>query len=228
MSNPDAPATKSGSPALGLFSKLMLWVLVILFGIFYLSSIKRRAEAPPAPIVGAPTSVPAATSQTAGGPVKSAEPAGSVGQAVATPVPGSDPGAVSAAPPAQAPAPVQAAESAAFANSLVSERPAATPPEATSPGPTASIGPTEVATVPPPAALALPQGLASGRLLQPGSVDVALEERRRQIMAEYEAMRRSAQEGMRQRWDPMGTVPMPPFGVPAHPPVYGPGGFVPR
>ncbi|EXJ16619.1 hypothetical protein D779_4172 [Imhoffiella purpurea] len=56
----------------------------------------------------------------------------------------------------------------------------------------------------------------------------AIEKQRAEVMAQYEAMRREADERMRQQWEQMRTyAPAAPYGYPGYTPVYPPGAYAP-
>jgi hypothetical protein len=213
---------------LSWWPKLMLWGIVIAFGVVYLGSTKRQADE-------------ARTS--AEPPVQtSAESASGPGSPAAM-----GPGTSATAPPeGAAPTPVQAAESAAFARSLMSTE---TDPEAASEEIAAPAGSGEVApgtapvagasvpmTSPPPPPLpgtmpsAAPAGVpdappagaeraTADAVAPPAAPADALEAERRRILEQYQTMRRAAEGQMPQPWGP-GMVP-PPYGYPG----YGPGAY---
>lgn len=244
----------SATTRLGLWPKLVLWSLVLVFGVLYLGSVKRNPVVdPPSTVIPSPTS-PAPEVAPSPGDVGS-EP---VGQAVEgddrTAAPASAP-AEQARVPDEAPEsePVRAAESAAFVDSLLSkevagespgESPDPTGPEAgSSPGgttdgtlasPVAATASTATTTeqgapepdAPPRAEVAAPPDLpAPGPGIGAGSRE-AQEAQRAHILREYEAMRRAADEQMRQYWQQMG-VPAP-AAMPYGPPGYGPWGYPQR
>jgi hypothetical protein len=225
---------------LGWWPKLVLWGIVIAFGVVYLGSTKRQADeartsaqrsdqtsAESAPGPGSP----AATVPGTGAAAPAEAPAATVpGTSTTAPAEAPDatvPGTSTAAPAEEAaPAPVQAAESAAFARSLMSPE---TDPEPASDGIVAPAGsgeaaPAEVAA-PGPAGVpdAVPDAgervSADAEPPPPAPAD-ALEAERRRILNEYQTMRRAAEGQMYQPWGPA-MVP-PPYGYPAG---YGPGAY---
>lgn len=213
---------------LSWWPKLVLWGIVIAFGVVYLGSTKRQADEARTP---------------AEPPVQaSAEPASGPG-APAAMLPGTS---MPSPPEAAAPAPVQAAESAAFARSLMST---GTDPEPASEGIAAPAGSGEAAprtapvagasvpvtsppppplpgTMPPAAPAGVPdappagaEGVSTDAVAPPATPADALEAERRRILEQYQTMRRAAEGQMPQPWGP-GMVP-PPYGYPG----YGPGAY---
>ncbi len=151
------------------------------------------------------------------------------------------PSAEPAEEPAEVAAEVTPAEAKAFAEAVISEgetqqdvsgggtdSPAVIDPAAAAPETTAA--PAAPANAPAESGVA---GLAAPRALSPPPrwpptaapaprrpAQEALEERRARLMAEYEAMRRRAEEEMRKRWG-QGGMPVP-YGYPGYAPGYSP------
>ena len=123
MSTPDAPAASSG---LGWWPTLVLWVLVILFGVLYLGSVNRHMgeSGEPAERASANTVPPMPVGASAAGMQQGAPQAevraGPTEPAAATPVDST----------------MQAVEAAAFASSLMSA-----PPEREDPAPSVADAP---------------------------------------------------------------------------------------
>lgn len=245
--------TESGSAKTGLvwWSKLALWILVLVFGVLYLGSVKRSARVDvPAP-AATPASIPVPEVPPPAGAIGTAspgpsEPSGRAQEVAAEPVsPPSDDQADGAPRPAEAPEPVRAAESAAFADSLLNkatgdEAPGVLPaPVAEAPG-----GGSNATTLPPrgsPVGAAdlgaqqtADEGIAGpGPQAQPEPVRPApgqesgvpetKEAERARILMEYEAMRRSAEERTRQHLPPRRAPGWPVF--PHGHPSYGPWGY---
>jgi hypothetical protein len=249
-------ATESGSAKTGLvwWSKLALWILVLVFGALYLGSVKRNARVDvPAP-AAAPASIPVPevlppAGAIGTGPAGPSEPSGRAQEVAAEPVsPPSDEQSDRAPRPVEAPEPVRAAESAAFADSLLNkatgeESPGALPaPVAEAPG-----GGSKSTALPPRGA---PVGAADigaqqtaeegiggpGPQAKPEPVRPApgqasgvretKEAERARILMEYEAMRRSAEERTRQHLPPRRAAGWPVF--PHGHPVYDPWGYPTR
>lgn len=250
-------AKETGSVKTGLvwWSKLALWILVLVFGVLYLGSVKRNERVDlPAP-TAAPVSNPApeglplagAIETGSAGPSESSGPAQEVA-AEPRSLP-SDEQAEPAPRPAEAPEPVRTVESAAFAESLLNkgpggEIPGASPgsgaeapgegsnltalPPRESPVGAANLGAVQTAEdeigAAVPRAHPIPVRPAPGQEPGGGSGGPETEEvERARILMEYEAMRRSAEEQMRQHWPAMGP-PGPAVFRPG-PPVYGPWGY---
>lgn len=253
--------TGSAKPGLGLWPKLVLWSLVLVFGVLYLGSGKRNpAVEAPTPVSVAPPPVEPQLAPSPGdaGPEPGVQqmPAEEQVQADA----GGPAGQVQA--PVGDSEPVRAAESAAFVDSLLSKEPAdespgdstgdspgATAPEAPSPPATSPAAETPDTTLPAseapedraetaapvesvgpmPEAPAAREAPAPGQEVRAGAkAQDAQEAQRERILKEYEAMRRAAEEQMRQYWQPRG-MPGPagmPYGHPGY--GYGPGGYPPR
>ena len=249
-------ATESGSPKTGLvwWSKLALWILVLVFGVLYLGSVKHNARvdvpapaAPPASIPVPEVLPPAGANAT--GSAGPSEPSGRAQEVAAEPVsPPSDDQADRAPRPAEAPEPVRAAESAAFADSLLNKatveeapgvRPApvaeapgggsnatALPPRGSAVG-AADIGAQQTAEegIVSPGPRAQPKPVRPAPVQESGVRETKEVERAR-ILMEYEAMRRSAEERTRQHLPPRPVPGWPVF--PHGHPVYGPWGYPTR
>lgn len=116
MSTQDSTSPGKG---IGLFPKLILWTLVIVFGALYLSSAKRHADESAEASPGGAETIAAGPSVAAqaGATAAPDEGAGSVSEPVSAPV--SESGT----------APVQAAESAAFARTLMDNQSAGQSPQ---------------------------------------------------------------------------------------------------
>jgi hypothetical protein len=245
-----ATETRSAKTGLVWWSKLALWILVLVFGVLYLGSVKRNERVDlPAPAAG-PASTPAALPPSGAidlGPPGPSEPSGPAQEVTAEPVSlSSDAQAEQAPRPAEAPEPLRTVESAAFAESLLNKAPGGEVPGA-SPGSAAEVpgegsnpnalppreSPVGAADLgaaqtvqeeigsPVPQAQPIPVRPVPGPEPGGGSGGTETEEAERaRILMEYEAMRRSAEEQMRQHWPPMG----PPGGAVFRqgPPVYGP------
>jgi hypothetical protein len=251
----------SAKPGLGLWPKLVLWSLVLVFGVLYLGSVKRN------PAVEAP--MPVSVSPPPAEPEAAPSPGDAGLDPGAQQVPAEDQvlaGAGGQEEQVQAPAgdsePVRVAESAAFVDSLLNkevadespgESPGATAPEARSPPvrtpaagtpdstlpaaeapddrPVTAASVESVGSTPDAAAKAPPAQGEPAPSHEVVSGDMAQEPReaqRERILKEYEAMRRAAEEQMRQYWQQRGR-PGPagmPYGHPGY--GYGPGGYPPR
>ncbi len=126
MSTAEVSTANAG---LGWWPKLVLWGLVIAFGVLYLGSVKRHigesGDSTATPPVATTTLAPIGTVTTGGAAETSgpaAPPAAPTGQAASEPEP--------------TPAPVQAAESAAFASGLMSAAPDSNGAAGSAPGET--------------------------------------------------------------------------------------------
>jgi hypothetical protein len=214
------------STGLGFWPKAVLWGGVIAIGVLYLSAVNDKAsrDERAAPLAEtAPAAEPAAV---AGAPELDASPASAVADLAAdASAPGAQaaPPLAPAAPPAEVVVPVAAGEgppgepaavspeeAEAFAKAVVSEPERS--PEGTAPAGEQRAEP-QAETVAEPAA----------PVAAPAPAPETMEQQRARIMAEYEAMRRRAEEDMRRRWEGMG-MPGPGM-MPAGP--YVPGYFPP-
>lgn len=236
----------AASKGLGFWPKVAIWAAVIAVGALYLGSVdhklaKDERRGPP-PQVGEPQQAPAAAlvGSSPEQPPSIAAPPAEPRQAVDAPSPGlpepppaeaaqlageaapppaagdaepppvgpeaieSEAGTVAmpeppvAEPSPEAPKEVSPAEAEAFAKAVLSE------PE---PQPDPSVA---AETEPEPAVSAEPA---------PGAVQDDAEAQRARVLAEYEAMRRRAEEEMRRRWQGPG-LPATPYGAPGVPGYY--------
>ena len=254
----DSETTASRS-VFGWLPKLILWGVVIAFGYLYLSSIDQQeggssvsllekiAQLSPIPISALPgsesKSVPVTESQIMASPVEQspvAEHSGSMAPET--------PKALHETTQIQESQPVNDAESAVFAKSLMSTEPM-TPPAAV---PQKSVAQPQVpvldqqtprAVAPPPMpasvqsappAWAMPPRMApenpSPSVRQAPYDWEAMERQQAQMRAEYAAMRREADERMRQYWEGMrSSAPVAgPYGYPGYPSGYGSGVAAPQ
>ena len=237
----------------GWLPKLILWGVVLTFGYLYLNSLdqqggdsshsllERISQLSPIPISALPGTAPKAPPATETHAAESpAHP-----NPVAEPVAAKSADAVRTqdkTTPAPNPHPVNETESTVFANSLMNgermARPVAGQPAAVTP-PSAPVAEQQapVATTAPlaPAArqsapsasvpslrAAVPEAAAAP--VQPVPYDRDWESVAR-VLARYEAMRREADERMRQYWEGMrNSAPVAgPYGYPGYPAGYGPG-----
>ena len=248
----DSETTVSRS-TFGWLPKLILWGVVIAFGYLYLSSIDQQeggsstsllekiAQLSPIPISALPgsasKSAPAAENQVMASPVQQ--------QPVAQPPVDRAP----ETPKAQESRPVNDAESAVFAKSLMNEAPATAPapiqsktveqPSVPAPDrrmtnvPVAPSMPESEPSAAPPA-WAVPPMMAPENSAPPARQAPydweSMARQQARMQAEYAAMRREADERMRQYWEGMrGSAPAAgPYGYPGYPAGYGPGTVAPQ
>ncbi|WP_295407389.1 hypothetical protein [uncultured Thiocystis sp.] len=236
----------------GWLPKLILWGVVIAFGYLYLNSIDKQdggssasllekiARLSPIPISALPgsasKSAPVVESQAIASPVQQQP----VAEHPVSRVP-ETPKAVVETTPFQESRPVNEAESAVFAKSLMNEAPAAPPPAVARktveqpPVPAPDQRMTNAAVVPSmpesaqsaaPPAWAVPPMMDSVPPVRQAPYDwESMARQRAQMQAEYAAMRREADERMRQYWEGMrNSAPVAgPYGYPGYPAGYGPG-----
>jgi hypothetical protein len=228
----------SAKPGLGWWPKLVLWTLVLVFGVLYLSSVKRNSALDgPVPAIEETVGAAAEVASPAVPPALPSEnqvPVAAAGSGGGAEGAGAEPPAA----PSKAPEPVSAAESAAFADSLLNKaptdqrpdeapaevaKPASQPPleavnEGPSPLPEASgAGAAAVAEPPTPTQSGDMAPQPPAEQGAPASTGQVAE--RARIIMEYEAMRRAAEEYMRRGW---GQPGMPaPTGAPYARPGYG-------
>ena len=242
MATSEKARSRSGS---GWLPRLILGAVVIGFGYLYLASSEREgggastaallesiAKLSPIPIKALPLSedtVTAADRPVA--PVKADEPAARPATAMT-------------------PQPVDETESSVFARSLIQTSPVPAAdsrqgapeaaPAAVSPPPAVAQTPVLPQPSPAPAMPYAPgaPGSQGGAIAQPEYASDAgradgwdpMARERAQILAQYEAMRREADQRMRQGWDQMRSYAPPvagPYGYPAYGPGYLPGPYAP-
>lgn len=244
-----ASETTSSRSTFGWLPKLILWGIVIAFGYLYLSSIDRQSgdsspsfletisKLSPIPISALPgmgsKSTPAAESQVAESQVNvnpaPENPASKTPDVVQAP-------AEKTQAQAQDTHPVNQAESAVFANSLMNtereaeQAPAAVPQAqaVAQQAPAAVTAP--LAPTSPKSASALPEP-RQPQAAVPYDYDWdAMARQQASIQAHYEAMRREADERMRQYWEHMrASAPVAmPYGYPGYPSGYAPGVSLPQ
>lgn len=249
------------SNSLGWFPKLVLWAAVIGFGYVYLSSVDQESGQTSATSVLnslaklSPVPIPGLSDQTDTTPAETAPtPAATTQPPAAKPVATSMPYHTPQQPPvsyaaAALKAPAEPAQTTAPA-------PVASPPAA--PQMTQPLQPAPAAPAPQMALPQYPQPLAPQAAQMPAPVQAPAptqtdaapasvsdwaakrEQQRAEMMAQHEAMRREAEERMRQYWGQMReAMPMPttPYGHPGYAPVpgympgyapgYGPGVYAP-
>ncbi|AFL75042.1 hypothetical protein [Thiocystis violascens] len=246
----DSETTASRS-TFGWLPKLILWAVVIAFGYLYLNSIDQEeggsstsllekiAQLSPIPISALPGSAsksdPAAESQVMASPAQ---------QSPAAEYPVSK---APETPKAQESRPVNEAESAVFARSLMNEAPATAPaavqrqtveqprvPAFDRRMTNDAVAPSmpESAQSAAPPAWAVPPMMAPEESTPPvrqAPYDwESMARQQARMQAEYAAMRREADERMRQYWEGMSAPAAGPYGYPGYPAGYGPGAVAPQ